>query len=77
MKNTVYDVRPKAENYELLDDEKLQELRDKNAVLMSSLELYMNREQSVNREKASEIYEMILIEQKKVVREMLDRYYKF
>lgn len=65
------------EDYELWDDEKLQDLRNHNAVLMSSLELYMNREQSVNREKASEIYEMILIEQKKVVNEMLDRYYKF
>ena len=77
MQNTVYGVYPKVENYELLDDERLQDLRDHNAVLKASLELYLKRKHSVNKEKAMEIYEMISIEQKKVVNEMLNRYYKF
>ena len=77
MKNTVHGVYPKVENYELMDDEKLQDLRDNNAVLKSALELYMKRKHSVNKEKAMEIYEIISIEQKKVVNEMLNRYYDF
>lgn len=77
MQNTVYGVYPKVENYELLDDEKLQDLRDNNAVLKAALELYMKRKHSVNKEKAMEIYKAISIEQKKVANEMLDRYFKF
>lgn len=77
MQNTVYGVYPEVENYELLSDEKLQDLRDNNAVLKASLELYLKRKHSVNKEKAIEIYEKISIEQKKVVNEMLNRYYKF
>lgn len=65
------------EDYELWDDEQLEDFRNHNAVLMSSLELYIKREQSVDRERAREIYETVSIEQKKVVSEMLDRYYKF
>lgn len=77
MQNTVYGVYPEVENYELLSDEKLQDLRDNNAVLKASLELYLKRKHSVNKEKAMEIYEKISIEQKKVANEMLDRYFKF
>lgn len=77
MQNTVYGVYTKVENYELMDDERLQEVRDNNAVLKAALELYLRRKHSVNKEKAMEIYEMISIEQKKVANEMLDRYFKF
>lgn len=65
------------EDYELWEDENLEDFRNHNAVLLASLKLYLKREQSVDRERAREIYETVLTEQKKVVSEISSRYFKF
>lgn len=65
------------EDYELWDDEQLEDFRNHNAVLLSSLKLYIEREQSVDRERAIDIYKTVLTEQKKVVSEISSRYFKF
>ena len=65
------------EDYELWDDEQLEDFLNHNAVLLSSLKLYIEREQSVDRERAIDIYKTVLIEQKKVVSEISNRYFKF